>query len=283
MDRNIAPKYIRENFETSDRLAVVLLNKRTEAVTQRIATAERIAAPDFQAWLRHKNTQKEEVYISMNALRPGATGRTKSDIVAVRHLYLDFDENGTEAVERMLARPDLPRQSYRISSSPGKWQIVWKAEGFAPERAEALQKWLARETGADPAATDCTRVLRLPGFYNHKYGNPHFVSAEPLSWQVYGPESFPEPDRRKEDAAGPAKPIHRSPGHGGLSQSERDWGYAKRALARGDRKELVIAAIATWRRYDKHDPNYYAEMTVRNAAQALSTERREGPGEEPER
>jgi hypothetical protein len=273
MDRRIAPKYIRDNFEPSDRLAVVLLNKRTGAVTQRIASAERIAAPDFQAWLRHKNAQKQEVYISMNALRPGATGRTKSDVAAVRHLYLDFDENGTEAVERMFARPDLPRPSFRISSSPGKWQIVWKVEGFTVERAEALQKWLARETGADRAATDCTRVLRLPGLYNHKYGKPHFVSAEPLSWQVYEPENFPEPARRKETAAEPPNPVHRARGKGSLSQSEHDWAYAKRALSRGEGEELVIAAIATWRRHDKHDPGYYAEMTVRKAAESLGTER----------
>jgi hypothetical protein len=112
----------------------------------------------------------------------------------------------------------------------------------------------------------------MPGFYNHKYGNPHFVSAEALSWQVYGPGSFPEPDRRKEDVAEPPKPVHRAPGNGGLSQSERDWAYAKRALARGEREESIIAAIATWRRHDKPDPYYYAELTVKKATQSINAE-----------
>ena len=40
MDRNIASKYIHENFKPSDRLAIVLLDKRNDAVIQRIATAE---------------------------------------------------------------------------------------------------------------------------------------------------------------------------------------------------------------------------------------------------
>jgi RepB DNA-primase from phage plasmid len=177
MERNIASKYIKDNFKPSDRLAVVLLDKRNDAVIQRIATAEQIAAPEFQAWLRHKNAQRYEVYVSMNTLRPGATGRTKGDIATVRHLYLDFDENGTEAVERLLRRQELPRPTYRMSSSPGKWQVVWKVEGFAPEQAERLQQWMAKDTGADPAATDSARVLRLPGFYNHKYEKPHFVSV----------------------------------------------------------------------------------------------------------
>jgi DNA primase RepB-like protein len=284
MDRRVAPKYIRDNFESSDRLAVVLLNKRTGAVTQRIASAERMAAPDFQAWLRHKNAQKQEVYISMNALRPGSAGRTKNDIAVVRHLYLDFDESGTEAVARTLARQDLPRPSYRISTSPGKWQIVWKVEGFAPDRAEALQKWLALETGADRAATDCARVLRLPGFYNHKYANPHFVSAESLSWKTYGPESFPEPERRKEAAAEPPNPVHRARGKASLSQSEHDWAYAKRALSRGDSPSAVVIAIARHRQ-DKHDPEYYAAHTVRRAAASLGEEQLRRPNDprQPER
>jgi hypothetical protein len=39
-----------------------------------------------------------------------------------------------------------------------------------------------------------------------------------------------------------------------VSQSERDWAYAKRALARGESEANVIAAIVSHRRYDKHNP-----------------------------
>ncbi len=73
----VASQYLRENFDPGDRLAVVVLDKRTNAVTQRIAKAETIAAPDFQAWLRHKNAQRCEIYVSMNALRPFARSRQK--------------------------------------------------------------------------------------------------------------------------------------------------------------------------------------------------------------
>ena len=41
------------------------------------------------------------------------------------------------------------------------------------------------------------------------------------------------------------------------SKSERDWAYAKRALARGDDPEVVIQRIADYRSDDKGDPNYY--------------------------
>src|SRR6266481_6442025 len=108
VDQNRAARYIRENFEPGDRLAVVLLNKRTEDVIQRIASADKIAADDFQAWLRAQNAHGYEVYVSMNALNKTARGRTKADVETVRHLYLDFDANGTQAVEKLLARQDLP-------------------------------------------------------------------------------------------------------------------------------------------------------------------------------
>jgi hypothetical protein len=271
MDSQIARRYIEENFEPSDRLAVVLLQKRTGAVTQRIAVAERIIAPEFQAWLRYKNAHQHEVYISMNSLKADARGRTKSDVAAIRHLYLDFDEDGTESIKQLLNRQDVPRPNYRISSSPGKWQAVWKVKDFSLEQAERLQRWLARDTGADAAATDAARVLRLPGFYNHKYEHRHFVSVESLSGRIHVPKDFPELTRHPDEASQRAA-VPRRMSQGGLSQSERDWAFAKRALARGEPEDLVAAAIAILRRDEKHDPYYYARLTVRKAAAALAQE-----------
>jgi hypothetical protein len=45
-----------------------------------------------------------------------------------------------------------------------------------------------------------------------------------------------------------------------LSQSEHDWAFAKRALARGDDPELVIQR--DYCANDKTDPNYYARHSV---------------------
>ena len=54
-----------------------------------------------------------------------------------------------------------------------------------------------------------------------------------------------------------------------LSQSEHDWAFAKRALARGDDPEVVIQRIADYRSDDKGDPNYYARRTVTKALAEL--------------
>lgn len=56
---------------------------------------------------------------------------------------------------------------------------------MAPNEAETLQKAMVTEFGGDPAATDSSRVLRLPGFQNKKYQRDHQVEAYPGSDQTY--------------------------------------------------------------------------------------------------
>jgi len=133
---------------------------------------------------------------------------------------------------------------------------------------------LVREFGADPAATDCARVMRIPGFMNHKRHPTHLVRAERLSAAVYTPDKFPRLAHEDRRAATPEGEFGSTggrklrPGH--LSRSELDWAYAKRALSRGDSPESIVGAIANYRRGDKADPEYYARLTVRKAAEDLT-------------
>ena len=64
-----------------------------------------------------------------------------------------------------------------------------------------------------------------------------------------------------------------------LSQSEHDWAFAKRALARGDDPEVVIQRIADYRSDGKDDPNYYARHTVMKAQAALDSAAKKAPDE----
>ena len=54
-----------------------------------------------------------------------------------------------------------------------------------------------------------------------------------------------------------------------MSQSEHDWAFAKRALARGEDPEVVIQQIAGHRSGEKLDPLYYARLTVTKALAEL--------------
>jgi hypothetical protein len=70
------------------------------------------------------------------------------------------------------------------------------------------------------------------------------------------------------------RPAGRKPPKGHKSQSEFDWAFACRALARGDDPQEIVRRIADYRADDKPDPLYYARLTVTKAR--LS---RFGPGE----
>ena len=274
----ISVSYLRDNFKVEDRIAVVLLNKRSGAVLQRVTPIERVVAPEYQAWLRHMNAQKYEVYISMNTLKEGTHRRTKADVDQIRHVYLDFDEDGTAAVRKLLQRTDVPEPNYLINSSPDKWQVIWKIAGCSKEQAEAIERGLVADTGADPAVVDVARVLRLPGFYNHKYSRPHMVVVESRSNEISGPEQFPRL------RLGLPPPETRSPIEsersrlptGKITRSERDWARVRRELREGASPEALIEDLRI-QRADKFNPEDYARRTVEKAVASLRRGNASGP------
>jgi DNA primase RepB-like protein len=94
-----APEYILDNFEHTDRIAVLVLNREFGETIQRITSAQKAASPEFQAWLRYKNANGSDIYIGMNPLKKDAATRTKEDIESIKHVYLDLDHRGSEALE----------------------------------------------------------------------------------------------------------------------------------------------------------------------------------------
>jgi hypothetical protein len=152
---------------------------------------------------------------------------------------------------------------------------VWNVTGLSQDEAEALLHDLANKFGGDLAATDSTRVLRLPGFANRKLSEEFIVQARQESDAIYTLRDFtihegsPETPRQLGDNQERPRTV---PGDH-KSQSEHDWAYAKRALARGDDPEEIIRRIADYRSQDKADPNYYARHTVTKAQAQLEQER----------
>ncbi|HYK89324.1 MAG TPA: DNA-primase RepB domain-containing protein [Acidobacteriota bacterium] len=273
--------YINDNFEPMDRLAVVIKHQQRHDLIQRLVTAGQLAGPRYQAWLRFQNALGGDLFVSMNPLKPDARSRTKQDIAMVRHLYLDLDHDGTNALAGILNDPRLPRPSYVLNTSPGKHQVIWKVSGFTPEQAEGVQRAMVSAHGADRAATDVTRVLRIPGYYNRKYDPPCVVTAEKLSDGVNFPSDFRiEPQveglqysRSTADSRARVRP-------GPASQSERDWAETLSRLEQGENP----AAVQVWlrqKRQDKPNPEFYAALTVRKAVVELERRRSAGSAFEP--
>jgi len=268
-----ASEYILDNFEPTDRIAMLVLNRDFGETVQRITSAQKAASPEFQAWLRHKNANGSDIYLGMNPLRKDAATRTKEDIASIRHVYLDLDHGGTESLEAVENSSVVPKPTYVLNSSPGKHQVVWKVEGMNLEEAEKLLQAMAREFGGDPAATDATRVLRVPGFANKKYDTNFYVEARRESTETHHLRDFKlhidSQDSPRHSYDNRSKPESYS--RGSVSQSEHDWAFAKRALSRHDDPEEVIRQIAKHRATDKWNPEYYARHTVEKAMAQLTT------------
>ena len=277
-----ASEYVRERFEPGDNAAILVRNRRTGRTVQRITKAETIADPEFQAWLAARNAAGSDVYVGMNPIKEGAYTRTKDNIKDIRHIYLDLDTKGDEVLGAIRNSTEVPPPNFVLDTSPGKHQVVWRVSGIKQSEAESLLHSLANQFAGDRAATDSTRVLRLPGFANRKLNEEFVVHARQESEAVYTLRDF----TIHEDS--PEAPQHLDSNQGRprtassrqKSQSEHDWAYAKRALARGDDPEIVILRIADYRSNDKDDPSYYARHTVMKAQTELArtTTTRRGAG-----
>jgi hypothetical protein len=262
-----ASEYVRQLFGPEDNAAIFLRNRSAGHTLQSISKAETIASPEFQNWLASQSASGYDVFIGMNPIKDGAHSRTKGDIKDIRHVYLDLDRKGNEALEAIHNSTEVPAPNFVLDTSPGRHQVVWKVSGFSQGDAESLLHNLANKFGGDLAATDSTRVLRMPGFPNRKLPEEFIVQARQESDAVYALRDF----TIDEDA--PEAPRHfgeyqqrqRTVPNDHKSQSERDWAYAKRALARGDDPEVVIQRIADYRADEKSDPSYYARHTVTKA------------------
>jgi hypothetical protein len=262
-----ASEYILDNFEPTDRIAMLVLNRDFGETIQRITSVEKAASPEFQAWLRYKNANGSDIYIGMNPLKKDASTRTKEDIESIRHVYLDLDHGAQEALGVVENSSVVPKPNYVLNTSSEKHQVVWKVEGMNLEDAEALLHAMAREFGGDHAATDATRVLRVPGFANKKYGADFYVEARRESTDTYHIRDFKlhidsqDSPRHAYDNRVKRESSPRT--H--LSQSEHDWAFAKRALARGDDPQEIVRRIGDYRSDDKADPQDYARRTVERA------------------
>jgi hypothetical protein len=208
-DTDAALQFLCTAFEPDDWIALFLKSYATGRCTQRVGPLSLFHEPRMHAWLRAMNAQRFNVYVSVNAIRPGVRARTKDAIGAVRHVFVEADQDGPGVVAKVGGRRDLPAPSYLIHSSPNRVHVLWRAVGFRIDRVEALQKHLALELGTDVAATPCSQTTRLPGYMNHKYSPGHLVTVEYRNAEARNsPNVFPTAPPSRQVAQAPA--VHRT-------------------------------------------------------------------------
>ncbi|MDE1155348.1 MAG: RepB family DNA primase [Acidobacteriaceae bacterium] len=255
-----AKDFLSRCFAPTETIALLLRSERDGKTQQRVVTVEQATDARYLNWLAYQNHHVVNLYAAANPLRSGSRTRTKEAVASVRHLYIDIDEDGDARLAALRASNDVPPASAILSTSPGKYQALWRVEGFDFDTQEVMLKRLASAFGGDPACTDCNRVLRIPGFYNWKYTPAHCVAVEYLSDATYTPAEFRLPEMT-ESAALPLRVNARLQSSHKDSHSEHDWAWACHELAQGKDAHKLTHVLAE-RRSDKPNPLYYAQRTI---------------------
>lgn len=101
---------------------------------------------------------------------------TKGGISQIPVLWADFDWKGLSPEERDRRKSHIRDHALKLSlsvNSGGGAHVYWLLREPASKeeipQVEDILKRLASEFGGDPAATDASRMLRIPGTQNHKY------------------------------------------------------------------------------------------------------------------
>jgi hypothetical protein len=262
-----AQEFLARCFAPGDTIALLLRNETAAKTQQRIVLLERALAPRYRAWLAHENHSGANIYVAANPLLPGSRKRTKDCIASVRHLYIDIDVNGEARLAALRASELVPEPTMIVSTSAGKYQVLWRVEDFDFYKQEMTLKLLALAFHGDISCTDCNRVLRIPGFKNCKYDPAQLVTVEYVSDATYQPDDFHLYVLREACMIPriPQQPIRRDM----LTNSEHDWAWVSRGLASGKDAVALTLELAS-RRPDKPNPTYYAQRTVDMASARLS-------------
>jgi hypothetical protein len=180
--------YLQAIFKPGDTVCFVGIehnvdgDKTKERVTQTFTSLEDALTLDSFDVLDKLNNEAStvpgntmsSVYVAMNSYPASLIGkdegRTQENVVAVRALQADLDDINTAAAKigMMQANSKVPPPALVVESSPGKFQGIWPVDDVSKDEAKPLMQAIATTFGTDPAVAETARVMRVPGFVNHK-------------------------------------------------------------------------------------------------------------------
>lgn len=221
-----ARDYLLSLFEPHERVAVLAVPRRPEGrFHQRVWPVEKAASGPVQAWLRHLNASRRDLFLGPNPVRPGRLGRTRDCLAAARRLWLDLDDGSDRALRRVVedaSAGELPPPTHVVRTAPGRSQVVWTLEagGLDLDSSEALLRELAARYGGDPSSANVATELRWPGFRNWKRGGCPVVVLRSTDRAARGAE-FRSLRRRRGWRPRPRRGGERL--GGAARDASRDW------------------------------------------------------------
>ena len=289
-------KFLRIIHPDNGRIALVIINRQTQKVTERYTTPAQI--PKYIPYLRHCNATGCDIYFTPSRLKPQLRKRTKSDFLDKQLIvFLEFDQPKT--LDNLISS-NYPSPSAIVASSHGRHHVYWRLrEPINKHRQEELISNIALDVGADTVATDTSRLLRLPTFCNKKPSRDNFRSSliypdqgvvEPTTFDdlASAVDNYQEAKASSISSGASRANCASSSQNGQLtdltksftqngqlsdlgktsadySQSGRDWFMVNDKLfAKGDDPKEVIKWLES-QSERKPNPHYYAKRTVGRA------------------
>src|SRR5260370_29059258 len=126
----IAIRFLCSCLVPDEPIALLLRRENAVAPMQRVVTLETALAQRYRAWLSYENGTGSNIYVAANPLRLGSRKRTKESIASIRHLYIDIDTDGDARLATLRASDMVPPPTSILSTSHGKYQVLWRVEGF---------------------------------------------------------------------------------------------------------------------------------------------------------
>jgi putative DNA primase/helicase len=139
---------------------------RPDGLQGRYANLTRQKVEELLPHFKEKNEAGAGIFIARNQCDGH---RSEKAISRVRGVHADMDDVSAQELADLIR---LLQPSIVVESSPDRYQLYWQlsdGELLEPAEAKAINQCLASRHGADPAAVDVSRLLRLPGFKHMKY------------------------------------------------------------------------------------------------------------------
>ena len=136
------------------------------------------AKGDVAAFAAKWDLPKRGLFFCVATIRPSARRRAKDTLAEINclHADLDFDALAAAPEEARRALRALARPPSTVTASGHGLHLLWlldRAIEATPANVAEVERLLKRLTdliGADPAAAEVARLLRLPGSHNSKRG-----------------------------------------------------------------------------------------------------------------
>lgn len=153
------------NFETFSDMPRGASKPQSDSLVKRFPNLTIAEVEELLPRFAEFNQKGAGIFVAVNQFNGQ---RKKANLNRVRGVHADFDGVDQDTLDQV--RATLPPTIEVQSSGPRNWHFYWllaDGESLDVVQAENINRQLV-QLGADPAAVDVTRLLRLPGFRHMK-------------------------------------------------------------------------------------------------------------------